>query len=65
MASIHSFNRAVGKQVLFKWAARAGTIRLGSVLPFGIGAGLGGAANYAIGRGLGKAAVREFRPRRR
>lgn len=63
MTSIHAFNRAVGKQVLFKWSARAGTIRLGSVLPFGIGAGIGGTANYVIGRGLGKAAIHEFRPK--
>lgn len=62
MSVIHAANRRIGKQVIFKWATRTGTIRLGSALPFGIGMGLGGASNYWIGRGLGAAARLEFRP---
>ncbi len=60
--AIHAFNKAMRKQIIFKWASRAGTIRLGSALPFGIGAGIGGASNYFIGRSLGRVAINECRP---
>lgn len=62
MSAIHGFNRAVGKQILFKWATRSGTIRLGSALPFGIGAGIGGGTSYLIASGLGRAAIKECQP---
>lgn len=62
MPAIHAFNRKVGKQILFKWASRTGTIRLGSALPFGIGAGIGGTSNYFIAKALGRAAIKECQP---
>ncbi len=62
MTAIHAFNKAMKKQILFKWAYRTGTIRLGSALPFGIGAGVGGASNYVVAKALGRAAITECRP---
>ncbi len=62
MTAIHAFNKAMRKQVVFKWASRTGAVRLGSALPFGIGAGIGGASNYFIGKSLGRVAIRECRP---
>lgn len=62
MTAIHAFNKAMRKQIIFKWASRTGAIRLGSALPFGIGAGIGGASNYFIGRSLGRVAINECRP---
>lgn len=62
MSAIHAFNKAMRKQILFKWVSRAGAIRLGSALPFGIGAGIGGASNYFIGNVLGRTAIAECRP---
>lgn len=60
MAAVHAVNEAVGKRVIVKWATKSGASRLGSVLPFGIGAGLGAGGNYLMGRGLARAAVSEF-----
>lgn len=62
MSAIHAFNRAAGKPVLFKWATRTGAIRLGSILPFGFGAGIGGASNYLLGRAVARVAISEFSP---
>ena len=61
MPAIHAVNHAVGKQVVFKWATRPNSIRLGSLLPLGIGAGLGGTSNYLYGLALGKTAIHQFR----
>jgi hypothetical protein len=61
MTVVHAINNAAGKRVLVKWATRGGVIRLGSALPFGIGAVLGGGGNYAMARGLGRVAIEEFR----
>lgn len=62
MSAVHAVNKAAHKQILFKWADRVGTIRLGTVLPRGFGVAFGGAANYIIARGLGAVAIREFGP---
>jgi hypothetical protein len=61
MGAVHAINKAVGKRVLVKWATTGGAIRLGSALPFGIGAAFGGGGNYAMARGLGRVAIEEFR----
>jgi hypothetical protein len=60
MAAVHAVNKAVGKRVLVKWGTKSGAIRLGSVLPFGIGAGLGAGGNYLMAKGLARTAVAEF-----
>lgn len=60
MSAVHAINKAVGKRVVVKWATKSGVLRLGSLLPFGIGAGLGAGSNHLMARGLGKAAIAEF-----
>ena len=60
MTAVHAVNKAVGKRVLVKWGSKTGAVRLGSVLPVGIGIVLGAGGNYAMGRGLARAAVAEF-----
>ncbi len=60
MPAIHAINKAVGKRVVVKWSTKSGALRLGSLLPFGIGAGLGAGGNHVMARGLGKAAIAEF-----
>jgi hypothetical protein len=60
--AVFAFNRVVGKRVLVKWGTKSGAVRLGSVVPFGIGIGLGAGGNYVMARGLGRAAINEFRP---
>lgn len=61
MPAVHAINKAVGKRVIVKWATKSGALRLGSLLPFGIGAGLGAGSNHLMARGLGKVAIAEFR----
>lgn len=60
--AVYAINRAVGKRVLVKWGTKTGAVRLGSLVPFGIGAGLGAGGNLIMAKGLGKAAINEFRP---
>lgn len=60
--AVFAVNKAVGRRVLVKWGTKSGAVRLGSVVPFGIGVGLGGVGNYAMAKGLGQAALAEFRP---
>ena len=59
--AVFAVNRAVGRRVLVKWGTKSGAVRLGSVLPFGLGVAFGGAGNYAMAKGLGRAALAEFR----
>jgi hypothetical protein len=61
MSAVDALNKAVGKRVLVKWSTKSGALRLGSVLPFGIGAGLGAGGNYLMAKGLARAAVVEFK----
>ena len=60
MTAVHAVNKAVGKRVLVKWGTKTGALRLGSVLPVGIGIVLGAGGNYAMARGLAGAAIAEF-----
>jgi hypothetical protein len=60
--AVYAINRAVGKRVLVKWGTKTGAVRLGSLVPFGIGAGLGAGGNLIMAKGLGKVAINEFRP---
>lgn len=61
MSAVRAVNQAVGKRIVVKWATKSGVLRLGSLLPFGIGAGLGAGSNHLMARGLGAAAIAEFR----
>lgn len=59
MPVIYAINRRIGGQVFVKWGTKRGVVRLGTVVPFGLGAGLGGGFNYAHTRAIGRAA-RDF-----
>jgi hypothetical protein len=62
MATVHAVNRYLRRRVFVKWATKTGVVRLGSVLPFGIGVGLGATGNYVMAKGLARVAVNQFRP---
>lgn len=49
-------NRSLGRTVVTKYGARRGAIAIGRVLPLGIGAAIGGTANYALVRAIGRQA---------
>ncbi|MBU6213819.1 MAG: hypothetical protein KGP01_05180 [Actinomycetales bacterium] len=61
MSTIRRINAVLGRNFVTK-ASQRGVIVLGRVLPFGIGAGIGGAGNYLIGRGVIRAARALFGP---
>jgi hypothetical protein len=46
-AGLQRINRAVGRTIVTKYGTKRGAIALGRALPFGIGAAIGGGANYA------------------
>lgn len=50
--ALRRINAALVAQVLRKWGARRGAATLGKLLPFGIGAAVGGSANYLLLREL-------------
>lgn len=60
MKSVYAINRAFGGRILVKWGTKTGVIRLGSVIPFGIGAAIGAGANYGMAKGLSKVAIKEL-----
>jgi hypothetical protein len=51
-AKILKINKVLGRNFVTKWGSKQGIIVLGRVVPFGIGAIIGGAANAAIGKGV-------------
>ena len=53
-------NRALGRHLVTRWGARQGLMRLGRLLPFGVGAVIGGAGNAAIVSVVGREAKRFF-----
>ena len=59
--ALRRINAALVAQVLRKWGARRGAATLGKLLPFGIGAAVGGSANYLLLRELSKQADDFFR----
>jgi hypothetical protein len=61
MASLQRVNRAVGRTVVTKYGTKRGVIALGRALPLGIGALIGGTANYASVALLARQADRFFR----
>ncbi len=50
--ALRRINQALVAQILQKWGARKGAATLGRLLPFGIGAAVGGSANYMMLREL-------------
>jgi EcsC protein family len=59
--TLRSINRAVGRTIVTKYGKKRGVIALGTALPFGIGAAIGGGANYALTRGIARNADSFFR----
>ena len=46
--TLKSINRVIGRTIVQKYGTKRGVIALGTALPFGIGAAIGGGANYAL-----------------
>jgi hypothetical protein len=58
---IRAVNRSLGRTILTKWGTRRGGVALGRLLPFGIGAAIGGSANYLSVRAVTRQAHAFFR----
>lgn len=59
--SLRAINRALGRTIVTKYGTKRGAIALGRALPFGIGAVIGGSANYAFARAVARQADTFFR----
>ncbi|ANZ42022.1 hypothetical protein BBK82_44930 [Lentzea guizhouensis] len=62
MATLRQINRVLGRHFITKYGAKQGIIVLGRVVPFGIGAAIGGGANAAVATLTVRAARRAFGP---
>jgi hypothetical protein len=58
--SLMRINKTVGRTIVTKYGTKRGAIALGRALPFGIGAVIGGTANYASARVIASQANRFF-----
>lgn len=54
--ALRRMNRALGRTVVTKYGTRRGAIAIGRALPLGIGAAVGGTANYALVRVIARQA---------
>lgn len=61
VSKLQMVNRIIGRTVLTKYGSKRGAIALGRVFPFGIGAAIGGVANYATVHAIARHADRFFR----
>lgn len=59
--ALRVINRKLSRSVLTKFGTRRGVVTLGRVLPFGIGAAVGGSANYVSVQAIGRHADNFFR----
>lgn len=57
---LQKINRRVGTTLLTKWGTKRGGIALGKLIPFGIGATVGGGFNYYTMSGFSKAAIKHY-----
>ena len=62
MSQIHAINRVLGKNFVTKYGTKQGIVVLGRVVPFGIGAAIGGGANAAMSTMVIRSARRAFGP---
>ena len=60
--SIRRVNRVLGRNFVTRYGTKQGILVLGRVLPFGIGALIGGGGNYIVGSGVVRATRRAFGP---
>ena len=58
--ALRKINTSLVTQVLAKWGTRRGAAALGKLIPFGIGAAVGGSSNYFMLREFAKQADRFF-----
>ncbi len=61
-AAVEHANKQLAKWVARRYGARQGAVVLGRLVPFGVGAAIGGAANIAIGKAIVGATRRAFGP---
>ncbi len=59
--TLRAINRTLGRTVLTKYGTKRGAVAIGRLLPFGIGAAIGGTANYVLVRGVSRHADSFFR----
>lgn len=59
-SSINAVNKLLGKNFITKYGTKQGILVLGKVMPFGIGAAIGGTANGLLAQGIIRAADRAF-----
>ena len=57
---LQRLNRKLGATVLTKWGTKRGGVALGRLVPFGIGAFVGGGINYVATRAFGRACLRFY-----
>jgi hypothetical protein len=62
MSTIAKVNKVLGRWFVTKYGTKRGLIVLGRLVPFGIGAGIGGAGNAVLGRTVVAGARRAFGP---
>lgn len=60
MAKINAVNKVLGHNFVTKTGTKQGIVVLGRVIPFGIGAVIGGTANGLFGQGIITASNRAF-----
>lgn len=62
MSQIHAINKVLGRNFVTKYGTKQGIVVLGRVVPFGIGAAIGGGANAAMSAMVIRSARRAFGP---
>jgi hypothetical protein len=60
MAKIHTVNKVLGRHFVTKYGTKQGIVVLGRVIPYGIGAVIGGTANAIFSQGIITASNRAF-----
>lgn len=60
MSQITRINQALGSRVIVKFGTQQGVVRLGRIVPFGIGAGIGAGGNVLLVNSVGRAARNFF-----
>ena len=54
ISMVRGLNSSAGRMLLARYGRRRGAVAIGTALPFGVGAFVGGAANYAGMKAIGK-----------
>jgi hypothetical protein len=57
---LNRINRKLGTTVLTKWGTKRGGVALGRLIPFGVGAAVGGGMNYLAARSFGEACLKYY-----